>query len=122
MCLQRSDTVCPLATVIAYPKKKWWSYERMHPKGPLGKTHHGKDHCSTAFACPWKRIQVCQVTCTRDPSEVTPLTNGVKMGREKRLLGFWVTHNSDPITIPSLPSGTRHPSSRGTPSLGGGEL
>ena len=42
--------------------------------------------CSTPFACPWKGIQVCQVTCT--PSEVTPLTNGVNMGREQRPLGY----------------------------------
>ena len=63
-----------------------WTSEQMPPKGPLGKTHHGKDPCSTAFACPWKRIQVCQVPCT--PSEVIPLTNGMNMGQEQRLLGY----------------------------------
>ena len=62
-----------------------WTSEPMHPKGCLGKTHHGKDLCSTAFACPWKKMQVCQVSCT--PSEETPLTNGVKMGWEQRPLG-----------------------------------
>ena len=63
-----------------------WTFEQMPPNGPLGRTHHGKDLYNTAFACPWKRIQVCHVPCT--PSEVTPLTNGVNIGREQRPLGY----------------------------------
>ena len=63
-----------------------WTSEHMPPKGPLGKAHHGKDLCSTASACLWRRIQVCQAPCT--PSEATPLTNGVNMGQEQRPLGY----------------------------------
>ena len=41
---------------------------------------------STPSACPWRRIQVCQAPC--NPSEATPLANGVDMGQEQRPLGY----------------------------------
>ena len=63
-----------------------WTYEQMPPKGPPGKSHHGKDLCSTTFACPWKRIHVGQVPCTHP--EVTTLTNGVNSGQEQCPLGY----------------------------------
>ena len=75
-----------------------WTSERMHPKWPLGKAHHGKDLCSIAFACPWPSLSSPVYSLQSDSphqwSEHGPGTASA---------GLWVTHNKDPIAIPSLP-------------------
>ena len=75
--------------------------EQMPPKRPLGKTHHGKDLCSTASALSMEKdpsLSSPAYSLRRDPPH-----QWSKRGPGTTSVGLWVTHNNDPITIPSLP-------------------
>ena len=77
------------------------TFEQMPPKGPLGKTHHGKDLCSTTS----------YMSMEKDPSLSNPVYSlrsdsphqWSVHGPRTVSAGLCVTHNNDPITFSSPP-------------------